>query len=143
MMKNLFYVDTCIWLNLFKKEGDSTKGTPYWKLAEEFIEIKKDSKIIVSTIILKELNFKLRNKFWLVEGFFKSRDYIKIVKTGPEDYNLARNIEGINKTILGFHDYLHITIAKRLNAVLITRDKELIKTAKKYVEVKKPEELII
>ncbi|MBN2421907.1 type II toxin-antitoxin system VapC family toxin [Candidatus Woesearchaeota archaeon] len=126
---------------MFKKEGTPEKGIPYWKLAEEFIEIIKDSKIIVSTIILKELKFKLKNKFYLVNEFFRSRDYI-IIKTFSEDYDLARNIEGVNKTNLGFHDYLHIAISKRLNAVLITRDKELIKTAKKYVEVKKPEDLI-
>ncbi len=33
-----YYVETCIWLNFFKKEGDATKGIPYWKLARDFVD---------------------------------------------------------------------------------------------------------
>ena len=41
MTQKTYYVDSCIWLNLFKKEGDTTKGTPYWKLAKDFLEMIK------------------------------------------------------------------------------------------------------
>jgi len=34
-----YYVDTSIWLNFFKKEGDPTKGVPYWQLAKAFLSV--------------------------------------------------------------------------------------------------------
>lgn len=50
-----YYVDSCIWLNLFKKEGDSTKGVPYWQLTKELAEQIENNKelIFVSAIVLK------------------------------------------------------------------------------------------
>ena len=60
-----FYVDTCIWLNLFKKEGDASKGVPYWKIAEGFIDkvmFSEGYEISYSNIILKEIYFNLNNE---------------------------------------------------------------------------------
>lgn len=84
-----FYLDTCIWINLFKKEGDPEKGIPYWEIAKEFINNLKDNnnQIIVSTIILKELSFKAEDKFELIKSFFEKEEYIKIIRTTPEDYS--------------------------------------------------------
>lgn len=129
-MKRSYYVDSCIWLNLFKKEE------PYWKLAKDFLE--KNNDVIVSTIVIKELSFKIKEKFDM--KFFKE---IKIIKTVPEDYDLARRFEDEEEFKISFYDYLHVAISKRLNLVLITRDKDLITFAKKHVEVHKPEELLI
>lgn len=87
MIKMIYYLDTCIWLNLFKKEGDNTKGIPYWKLAEKLIQ-ELDAKkeiIIVSTIVLKELTFKLEEKFDLAKQFFKETKFIQIIKTRDND----------------------------------------------------------
>ena len=142
-MEGEYYIDTCIWINLLEKEGDSTKGTPYWKIAEDFIEQvgDREEKIIVSTIVLKELYFNAGDKFNQIKRFFKESEYIDLVKTIPEDYEQARKWEQEDKT-LGFYDYLHVAIAKRLNVPLITRDEELIEFAKSHVKVFKPEELI-
>ncbi len=138
-----YYVESCIWLNLFKKEGDPTKGIPYWKSAKDFIEQVEDKngKIIVSTIVLKELYFTAKEKFNRIQKFFRESEYIEIVKTTPEDYELARKWEHEHKS-LSFYDYIHVAIAKRLNIPLITRDEELIEFAKSHIEVFKPEELI-
>ena len=138
-----YYLDSCIWLNLFKKEGDPTKGTPYWKLAKDFIEQVEDEKgtVIVSTIILKELHFKLEGKFYDVKRFFKEAEHITIVKTTNEDYYLAREFEQ-QHGLISFYDYLHVAIAKRMGIPLITRDLDLMNFAKSHVEVFKPEELI-
>jgi len=60
MNKKIYYVDTCIWLNLINREGDESKGVPYWKIAEDFLnQIKNnlDIKIIVSDSVLKELSY--------------------------------------------------------------------------------------
>ncbi|MBI5072415.1 hypothetical protein HZA99_01210 [Candidatus Woesearchaeota archaeon] len=63
-MRKYMYVDTCIWLNLFKKEGDATKEIPYWKIAEEFFAQARrtqEIKVFVSTIVFRELSYKLLN----------------------------------------------------------------------------------
>ncbi len=135
-----FYLDTCIWLNLFKKEGDSTKGIPYWEITERFIKWAKDDEIVVSTIVLKELFFRIPNKFKIIKSFFENTHWIFFVKTCPEDYKFARELELEFK--IGFYDCLHVAICRRLNYILVTRDKAMINVAKKYVNVNKPENLI-
>ncbi|MBS3139687.1 PIN domain-containing protein [Candidatus Woesearchaeota archaeon] len=143
MAKNEHYLDSCIWLNLFKKEGDPTKGIPYWKLAKDFIEQVEDEKgkIIVSTIILKELYFTLGEKFDGVKGFLKEAGYVNIIKTTSDDYDLAREFEQ-QHGLISFYDYLHVAIAKRLGIPLITRDRDLMDFAKNHVKVFKPEDLL-
>ena len=73
-----YYLDTSIWLNLFKKEGDSTKGIPFWKIAKNFIEkIKKDNnEILVSPMVMKALYFKAEDSFKIIDKFFKNEGYI-------------------------------------------------------------------
>jgi len=140
MAQKTYYVDACIWLNLFKKEGDETKGVPYWKLAKDFLE--KENKIIISTIVLKELSFKLGDQFQEKLKFFKETNFIEIIKTVPEDYDVARKFEDEEEFKISFYDYLHVAIAKRKNIPLITRDRDLINFADKHIEVYKPEDLI-
>ena len=142
-MKKSYYLDTNIWLNLFKKEGDYSKGVPYWKIAKQFIEKvnENNDKIIVSTITLKEIYFIAKDKFNLIKRFFKESEFIKIINTLPEDYNLAREWERLDGK-LSFYDYLHVAISKRLNLILITRDVDLIEFAKTHVQVSKPEYLV-
>ena len=142
-MNKHYYVDTCIWLNLFKKEGNSTKGIPYWQLAKDFIEkVNAERDIVfVSTIILKELTFTLSDKFAEVKKFFHDNNFVQIVRTTPEDYDGARRWEQDHQ-LLSFYDYLHTAIAQRLSALLITRDKDLMAFAQQHVDVFRPEDLL-
>jgi len=126
-------------LNLFKKEGDASKGVPYWKLAKDFLE--KSNKLIISTIVLKELSFKVENIDKTMK-FFKDSEFIEIIKTRSEDYDLARKFEDEEEYKISFYDYLHVAIAKRLNIPLITRDRDLMDFARKQIDVFKPEDLI-
>ena len=144
MEQKSFYVDTCIWLNLFKKEGDSTKGTPYWKIAEDFVsKVKKNNdKIIVSTIVLKELSFKAGEIFKIIKQFFEGEEYIEMVKSTNDDFKFARKLESKSGFEISFYDCLHIAISKRLNFALVTRDNKLIDFAEEYVEAKRPEDLV-
>lgn len=87
------------------------------------------------------MQFKLKEKFEEVKQFFNEAEFIQIIKTSTNDYNLAREFEQ-QHGLLSFYDYLHVAIAKRLNAPLITRDNDLIEFAKKYIEVFKPEDLL-
>ena len=139
-----YYVDTCIWLNLFKKEGDATKGKPYWKIAEEFIKYieKTRNDLIVSTIILKELEHKLGEGIIFAKEYFKQKGFITIIKTENSDYTLARELEKDFGYELGFYDCINIAISRRLDLHLITRDKELLDKAKKLIKANRPEDLI-
>jgi predicted nucleic acid-binding protein len=84
---------------------------------------------MVSPTILKELKFKLGDKFPLAKEFFDKSSYIKIIKTSEEDYSFARDLESELKYEISFFDCLHIAMSKRLNLKLITKDKELLKIA--------------
>jgi len=146
MAQKSFYVDSCIWLNLFKKEGDPSKGVPYWKIAEDFIEIimfSQDKEIIYSGFVLKELKFKLEETVFKEKLlFFKEEEKIRFVKAEEEDYSFARKLEPELSYELSFYDCLHIAVCKRLNLILVTRDDILIQFAKKYIESDKPENLL-
>ncbi|HDZ60810.1 MAG TPA: type II toxin-antitoxin system VapC family toxin [Candidatus Pacearchaeota archaeon] len=142
-MKKGYYLDSCIWLNLFKKEGDVSKGIPYWKIALHFIRHIEDKnrQIYVSTIILKELRYILGGKFPKILNYFKKAGFIKIIKTKGEDYDLARKLEEEDNSEISFYDYLHVAIVKRLKCIFVTRDRDLLNFSKSKINVDLPENL--
>jgi predicted nucleic acid-binding protein len=146
MAQKSFYVDSVIWLNLFKKEGDPAKGVPYWKIAKDFTEkiiFSQDEEIVYSGFILKEMKFKLdENTFKEKQMFFKEEEKIRFVKATEEDYSFARKLESDVKYEISFFDCLHIAICKRLNLIFVTRDELLIKIARKFIQADKPENLL-
>jgi len=145
MSQKLYYVDSCIWLNLFKKEGDPSKGIPYWKIAEDFIEqiIFSDDMIMCSGFVFKEIKYNLNDNdlFKEKEKFLKNEPKINFIKAISADYDLARKLESISNFTISFFDCMHIDLSYRLGCVLITRDALLIEVAKKYIAVTKPENL--
>ncbi len=147
MLKKSYYIDSCIWLNLFKKEGSPEEGIPYWKIAKDFIEkvmFSEDEEIVYSGLILKEIKYKLgtRSLFRGKELFLKEERKFRFVKVIKEDYIFARKLESSLSYELSFYDCLHLVICKRLGLTLITRDNNLIKIARKYIHVEKPENLL-
>lgn len=144
-MSQGFYIDTCIWLNLFKKEGDENKGFPYWKIAQDFIErvmFSNDKIIIYSGVILRELQIKLSEKEYNKKrDFFENEPKLIKVEVLQEDKINARKLESKYNFEISFYDLIHISIVKRLNIILVTRDKQLINIAKENnVCAKRPEE---
>jgi len=141
-----YYVDACIWLNLFKKEGDPAKGVPYWQLANEFVGrvmLSKNDEIIYSGIVLRELQIRLEvqayqeRRRWLEE----EPKFIK-VDISNEDKAAARKLESRYDFEISFYDLLHTVLAKRFGLVLVTRDEQLLKVARENgVHAFKPEEL--
>ncbi len=91
-----FYVDTCIWINLFKKEGIG--NYPYWKIAKDFlesIEKSKDKEIIISTVVIKELQFRLDLTTYTITHNFL-RDICTFITPTEEDYVYARKLEDVS-----------------------------------------------
>lgn len=138
-------MDSCIWLNLFKKEESASKGVPHWKIAEDFIkQVKTENCLIfVSQMVTREISFKLEDKSELVEEFFNNNYYIRIVNAMPEDYSFARQLESESDFDISFYDCLHIAICRRMSLILVTRDRLLIDFAKYYIAVSKPEDLFL
>ncbi len=146
MAQKSFYLDSCIWLNLFKEEGDPTKGVPYWKIAKDFIKkimFSKNDEIVYTGFVLKELKYKLDEEIFNEKLLFlKSEEKFRFIKATEEDYSFARKLESESHYEISFFDCLHISVCKRIKSILITRDEELIKFSKKYIEVNKPENLL-
>jgi len=136
MLSERYYVDTCVWLNLFKEEKQISNGKPAWAIALNFIETINHSEIgmiIYSDVILRELQIKLGdNSFQLKRRFIESqpRGY-KAVLTTP-DKELARKLESQYQFNISYYDLAHLAISKRLNAILVTRDKDLLSISKEH-----------
>ena len=140
-----FYVDSCIYLNLWNKEGDLRFGKPYWKIAKDFFE-KYDSDentIYYSNFLIKEMQHVYgKINFQDKKNLFKDSNNFKEVKVFSKDIEKARFIEYEIKSEISFYDIIHLVLAEKTNSILITRDKLLIKIARKYgILAKKPEEL--
>ena len=146
-MQKLYYVDTSIWLNLFKKEGDPTRGVPYWKIAEDFVSHivrSPDKKIVYTGVVLRELEIHLHPKEYYEKRLFieNGHECLKI-DILTQDRKDARKLESLYMFTISFYDLLHLSIAKRIGAILITRDKQLIEVCKEnMVKVAKPENII-
>ncbi len=143
-MQKRYYVDSCIWLNLFKKEGDETKGKPYWKIAEEFIEYvmsSEDEEIVYTMPVLREIKLKLPD--WQI--YSEKEAYIIkefcFVEVTDEDILFARKLEAESNYTISFFDCMHTAVCKRIGTILVTRDKKLLVFANKYILALKPEYL--
>ena len=141
-----YYVDTSVWLNLFKKEGDPTKGIPYWKLAKDFIEkimFSENDNIVYSGIILRELQIKLgENIYSEKRKFFEEEPKFVKVDVVNEDKGIARKLESQYNFEISFYDLLHLALAKRLALIIVTRDAQLIRIANENgVKAARPEDL--
>jgi predicted nucleic acid-binding protein len=141
-----YYVDTCIYLNLWKKEGDSRFGKPYWRIAEEFFEkLKKENcTIYYSGFILKELMFKLSPRIFRKKMmiFDFNKNFIKI-NASSADFEAARKIENKTDYKISFYDIIYMVLSRKHHSILITRDKNLLDVCAKYsVLAKKPEDLL-
>jgi len=137
-----FYVDSCIYLNLWKRE--ERNGVAFWKFAKNFFEhIEKSQDVIyISSFILKELCFA-QDVNDLQEKIVNIRhsQLFKGVAADSNDYANARRMESSAKFEISFFDCMHIALAKRIGATLITRDKKLLSFARGLCLVSKPEDI--
>lgn len=145
-MEKRFYVDSCIYLNLWQEEVNKKRDIAYWKFAKDFFEkYDKESDVFYySGFILKELRFILTKEEYAQKRilFYKSPNF-KRIKISPEEYAKARKIESDLKYQIGFFDIIHMLLAMKTQSVLVTRDRELLRAAKKYkIVAKKPEQLL-
>jgi len=140
-----YYIDTCIYLNLWQKEVGFS-GVSYWEIAKKLFEFIEEKGIVMyySGFILNELKFILSEKeFGNKKVLFENMPNFKKIGLERNELDEARKIENETKFEVSFYDIIHMVLARKTNSVLITRDKRLMKIAKKYnVNVSLPEEII-
>ena len=145
MNQKYFYIDSCIYLNLWQKERGSIFGKPFWLIAKEFLEYAKNTRSIIfySGYLLKEISFLLKPEIFAEKlQMINCSPNFKRISLDKTEFNLAQKIEVTNKFNISFYDILHMLLAKKTNSILVTRDKKLLKIAGKYkIIAKKPEEL--
>ncbi len=143
-MNKSFYIDSCIYLNLWQKEV--RKGLPFWEYTLKFLEKAEETKstIYYSGFILKEISFILSiEEFLEKKSLFERGKIFKKVTLNNKEFNQARRIESEINFKVSFYDIIHMLLAKKTKSVLITRDKRLYGVAKIYnIEVRRPEELL-
>ena len=120
-MLKKFYLDTCIWRDYFEDRKDALK--PLGEFAFRFLKkcVKDKSKIIVSDLVVKELqkDYSL-NQIELMFSEFKH--LIIEVRHSKEQFMEAVNLfKQFNKK-LPFYDILHSIVSRDETAILITRD---------------------
>jgi len=139
-----YYVDSCVYLNLWQKEIDEN-GKPLWEYAKRFLEKAEEdnSLIYYSGFLLKELMFILDMEEYLQKReLFEDSPNFKKVILSREEFQLAVQIKKQNKEI-SLYDIIHLILSKKTNSILITRDELLIQLAGKFsITAKKPEEIL-
>ena len=140
-----YYVDSGIYLNLWKKEvGES--GELLWKFAKDFFERVKHENYIIyySGYLLKEIMFAFdENEFVDKLILFNDSSEFDRINLTKEEYQEAQKIKNSIISDLSFFDIIHAILAKKTNSILVTRDKDLIEFAKnRDIQVKKPEDIL-
>jgi|TARA_B100001971_G_C18201454_1_gene544859 predicted nucleic acid-binding protein len=138
-----YYVDSCVYLNLWNKEI-AENGFPYWEFADRFFKKVEERNLIVyySGYLLKELSYVLGDQKFIERLSFFNPSYFKRISLTKDEYNNAKNIHIDNREI-SFYDVVHMLLSKKTNSVLITRDRMLIMLCDKHgVEVEIPERVL-
>lgn len=131
-----YYVDSCIYLNLWKKEKN---GGDLAGMAKKFFEQTTDDTIYFSGFVLREIKYKLPYQFYIVKiSLFKEHHFKELIAR-KKDYRRSRMFERISNFSISFFDCMHLAI--RTNSILITRDKKLITFANRYCLALRPEDL--
>ena len=145
-MKKRYYIDTCIYLNLWQKEVDEKPGALLWKFAKDFLEKAETENLTVyySGYLLKELSFVLEKDIFNKKlQMFNFSPNFKRINLSISEYNSARRIEKESNYEVSFYDIIHMLLTKKTKSLLITRDNKLIDISRKYnLVVKRPEDLL-
>ncbi|MDP3728676.1 MAG: PIN domain-containing protein [bacterium] len=135
-----YYVDTCIWLNIIKKEEKEYESSK--KFLDALMTLK--CTVLYSGAILRELEIKLpKQEFQKVKNQLNNGSSFREVESSVEDRNKARRIESQYNFSISFYDLLHMVLARKENAILVTRDEFLLDVAKVYkIQTMKPEDFL-
>ncbi|MDI6737115.1 MAG: type II toxin-antitoxin system VapC family toxin [Nanoarchaeota archaeon] len=142
MEKTGFYVDSCIYINLWNKE--ERQNNKPWEIAENFFNVHGQDRIYYSGFVLRELQFVLSaDKFNKCRLAIIARLNFRRLFLSDREMAIARCIETEINYEISFYDIIHMLLAKQADAILITRDRKLIKLALRYgIDAKLPEDAL-
>ena len=135
-----FYFDTCIWRDYHEDRVDNLRPLGEWAF-QLLRKVKEEGHMIyysdlVYEELLKDYDFETINSLLQV---VKENGLLSEIRIGRTDLFKAKNLQ--KKFGIHFSDALHAVLAKKKDAILVTRDKHFLK-ASQFIPVKKPEELI-
>jgi len=115
-------------------------------MADEFFEqilLSEAGRLIYSSVVLRELQLKLNREIYEEKTRLIEREP-KIIRVDilSKDKLDARKLESYYNFEISYYDLIHLSITKRLNAALVTRDELLLRTAREQgVIAEKPENI--
>lgn len=144
MIKKLYYVDSCIWLNIFNDEDYPSRGIYLSTESRIFITriaLSENEGIVLSGFVLKEVKHKIADSVMSDKFIIYMKRYSTFIHASDDDYSFARKLESESGFTISFYDCMHIALCLKHSCILVTRDKRLIELANKYIITKMPEEV--
>ncbi len=135
------YLDTCIYLNLWKKEEG------FWRDAKRLFDFAMQNgvKIFYSGFVLKELLFLLSTEEYLEKrDFFDFDNVFCKVMLSRNEYIEAQKIKNRVASGCSLFDVIHVLLARKTNSILVTCDKELLELSRQLcVRCESPKDIIM
>jgi len=140
------YIDTNVFLNIWFREADPKTGRELWRFSAEFLKRLGRFKSLTSRNILFEVRKILGECGVDEEEILEKVEAVKIivdkvVKITKQDRVEAHRLM-VERGIEDVFDARNAAVCKRLNAVLVSRDRELASKLEGYIRVAEPEELL-
>jgi len=131
-----YYVDTCIWIDYWENRYDNLR--PLGEFAANFLSNLTETDIVYySKLSIREL--RKQYSIDIITSIFDIvKDKLVFLETFENDVTYANTI--IFSGLAHDADAMHIALAKRVGATLVTRDKEILFAG--IVKAFKPEDLI-
>ena len=144
---NKALLDTDVIINWLAKE-EIPSGKKLWKAPYEIVKLTEAKKVesFISLLTLLEIRFVLRRKKKLTPFFIEQqvKELLNIFKVIiPDEVTLLRANKLQSQHILDPFDALLLALASTLeNSILVSRDNDFLKIAKKHINVSSPDEFI-
>ncbi|MFQ6088732.1 MAG: type II toxin-antitoxin system VapC family toxin [Candidatus Methanofastidiosia archaeon] len=148
MKKSKVILDTDIIINWLTKEENLKTGFELWKAPHRIIKSIEDNEIegFLSLLSLFEIRFVLRRKKKFSNKIIEEAisDIVSNIQILiPDEIVLLKSNQLQVEEFLDPFDSILLSLALKIESgILITRDKEFIRIAKKIVDVMSPEEFI-
>ena len=131
-----YYVDTCIWIDCYENRSDNLR--PLGEFAFNFFLRLEDEDIVYySKLTLRELRKKYSDTI-ILSIFDVAKDNLVFLDTFEEDITNSKRL--LSSGLVHDSDAIHIALSRRVGALLITRDKEILFSG--LVKAFRPEELV-
>ena len=139
------YIDTNVFLNVWFREVDPKTGKELWRFSAEFLKRLGNFQSFTSRSVIFEVKKVLGEAGVDERKILEKVEAVKIIVDEVVKITREDRVEAFRlmdeRGIEDIFDARNAAVCKRLNAVLVSRDKELANKLKGYVRIAEPEEL--